>query len=513
MENEKKGPGKSKVIMSNAVIVLMLMVHAFIMSIISLLMGMAIDSAEKGLIDKFFMFILISLILVVVRFLAQTLAYRLIFRICCDKLLEVKDKLFRKDLIKDGWKNVDYSTNLEIIYANRYFTIYTSIDNVITLFFAIFTLFSIDWRAVIIGVLGALIPILSPILTQGKIRKNSLDYAAKSQIFQRFSFDHLNIKDEINRYNVEDEVYDKYRKHSAVQENARFKFENILYFATILSSGLGTLSILIVLLFAGILVSRGILTVGMIVSVMQLTSSLVAPIVQLSNIKSTYESSRPIFDSFKFDEEYEFKDPVKLEDGDLELKDIHFSYPDGEELFDGFSKKFEKGKKYLIQGQSGRGKSTLASIIAGELKPSEGAIYFNGQDIYNKDIKSSNIGYQNQVNKIFTGSLFDNIDFYRSYDPQDVKNMHDNVNLKPALDKIVEPNFGLSGGEKTLVALSRALLEVRDVMIFDEPTTGLNDELSEAITEKILSLPSTVIVISHISDINFSNKFDEVITL
>lgn len=129
-----------------------------------------------------------------------------------------------------------------------------------------------------------------------------MEYAAKSQIFQRFSFDHLNIKDEINRYNVEDEVYEKYRDHSVVQENARFKFQNILYFAAILSSSLGTLAILMVLLFAGILVSRGVLTVGMIVSVMQLTSSLVAPIVQLSNIKSTYESSRPIFNSFKFDE-------------------------------------------------------------------------------------------------------------------------------------------------------------------------------------------------------------------
>ncbi|MGX7347833.1 ATP-binding cassette domain-containing protein [Aerococcus vaginalis] len=502
-----------KLTWSNVLIVIMLFIHAATMAIVSILMGVVIDAATNKTMDKFVLYIGISVALVIIGFLAQTWGYRLIYTNSGKKLLAVKNKLLKKDLVKDGWKNVDYSTNLDIVYANRYVAIFMSIDMVITLILSMFTLFSIDWRAVIIGVIGAMIPLLSPLLTQKRIRQNADNFAKKSQLFQRFTYEHLNIKDEINRYNVEDRVIDKYKDKSVVQEQARFKLENLMYFAQIFSSALGTVSVLAVLLLAGLMVFSGALSVGMMISVMQLTSSLVAPVIQLSNTKAIYESSRPIFNSFHFDQEYEFKAPEKLPNGDLEVKDIHFAYDEGPELFDGFTKTFEQGKKYLIRGESGRGKSTLAGIIAGEIEPDQGGVYFSGTKMNRENIKNRNIGYQNQANKIFTGTVFENINFYRGYDRDTIQAMRDSVHLKPGIDKTVELNHGLSGGEKTLVAVSRALMESRDVMIFDEPTTGLNDELSEMITKRILNLPSTVIMISHISDDEFSSQFDEVITL
>ncbi|MCI5775566.1 MAG: ATP-binding cassette domain-containing protein, partial [Aerococcus sp.] len=145
--------------------------------------------------------------------------------------------------------------------------------------------------------------------------------------------------------------------------------------------------------------------------------------------------------------------------------------------------------------------------------PDEGGVYFNGNTMDRDNIKNQNIGYQSQANKLFTGTVFENIDFYRGYDRDTVEAMRESMHLKPEINKTIDLNSGLSGGEKTLVAVSRVLMEVRDVMIFDEPTTGMNNELSEMITKKILDLPSTVIMISHISDDEFASQFDEVITL
>lgn len=475
--------------------------------------GGVIDAATNKTMDKFVLYIGISIALVIIGFLAQTWGYRLIYTNSGKKLLAVKNKLLKKDLVKDGWKSVDYSTNLDIVYANRYVAIFISIDMVITLILSMFTLFSIDWRAVIIGVIGAMIPTLSPLLTQKRIHQNADNFAKKSQLFQRFTYEHLNIKDEISRYSVEARVFDKYKDKSVIQEQARFKLENLMYFAQIFSSALGTVSVLAVLLLAGLMVFSGALSVGMLISVMQLTSGLVAPVIQLSNTKAIYESSRPIFNSFHFDQDYEFKEPEKLPDGNLEVKNIHFAYGDGPELFNGFTQTFEQGKKYLIRGESGRGKTTLAGIIAGEIEPDEGGVYFNGNTMDRDNIKNQNIGYQSQANKLFTGTVFENIDFYRGYDRDTVGAMRESMHLKPEINKTIDLNSGLSGGEKTLVAVSRVLMEVRDVMIFDEPTTGMNNELSEMITKKILDLPSTVIMISHISDDEFASQFDEVITL
>ncbi|WP_425415827.1 thiol reductant ABC exporter subunit CydD [Paenibacillus tianmuensis] len=195
----------------------------------------------------------------------------------------------------------------------------------------------------------------------------------------------------------------------------------------------------------------------------------------------------------------------------IELRNIRFRYaPDSFELAVG-SLSFRPGEQIAIVGKSGSGKTTLLHLIAGLLKPLSGEVLVNGRPLAQYDEASwfDRISYITQHPYIFAGTFADNIVIGADRDVSraDIVQAAEAAGLAAVaaeLDKgydtfVGEGGRGLSGGEKQRLALARAFLKRPNVILFDEPTVGLDLQTERVLQRSIADLASkaTMITVAH----------------
>lgn len=174
--------------------------------------------------------------------------------------------------------------------------------------------------------------------------------------------------------------------------------------------------------------------------------------------------------------------------------------------------KIGDGEFIGIIGHTGSGKSTLIQHMNGLLRATSGGIYFNGQDIYDKDFNMkelrSKVGlvFQYPEHQLFETTIFADVCFGPKNLGLDKKTVE--LRAYEALRSVgfpselfYQPPFDLSGGQKRRVAIAGVLAMKPEVLILDEPTAGLDpagrDEILELISKMHKELGITVILVSH----------------
>ncbi|MGN1342195.1 MAG: ABC transporter ATP-binding protein/permease, partial [Bacilli bacterium] len=192
------------------------------------------------------------------------------------------------------------------------------------------------------------------------------------------------------------------------------------------------------------------------------------------------------------------------------LENVKFSYDGERTIIDDINMKIPNKGMVAIVGESGSGKSTIASLIMNTNSVSDGAIKLNDINIENISLDDiyDRISLVSTNSYIFNGSILDNL-LIGKYDA--TKSEINNALKKARLYDFVESladglntNVGqdgssLSGGQKQRLALARAILGNREMIIFDEATSNIDIESEEGIWEAIyeLSKDKTILVISH----------------
>jgi len=195
----------------------------------------------------------------------------------------------------------------------------------------------------------------------------------------------------------------------------------------------------------------------------------------------------------------------------IELKDVAFSYRDARFAMEQLNLTIEPYQKVALIGRSGAGKSTVLQLLAGLADPQDGQLLLDGQNRQTVTETSwfSQLSYISQHPYLYAGTLADNIaigelrEASRAAIEQaalDAGLTELIAQLPNGLDTVIgEGGRGLSGGEKQRVALARAFLKRPNVILFDEPTTGLDVKtervLQEAMT--VLGREATVITVAH----------------
>lgn len=184
----------------------------------------------------------------------------------------------------------------------------------------------------------------------------------------------------------------------------------------------------------------------------------------------------------------------------IRLNQLDFKYKDASEhALKNINLNIKSGEHIALIGRSGAGKSTLAQLIAQNLEPSSGTITYKQKDL--------NIGFLSQAPYIFNASIRDNITMFHQVDEAqilqvlaDVELKEKVLSLKDGLDtRIGEGGEMLSGGQMRRIELSRILLGHPDLLIFDEPATGL-DVKTENIIQNVIEQQFsniTMITIAH----------------
>ncbi|PRY83424.1 ABC transporter ATP-binding protein [Alkalibacterium olivapovliticus] len=203
----------------------------------------------------------------------------------------------------------------------------------------------------------------------------------------------------------------------------------------------------------------------------------------------------------------------------LSLESISFK-ADEQIILDSVSFKVKKGERITITGPSGGGKSTLLKIIASIINPTQGTVYFNGEDIQESDPLPyrQKVAYFFQNATLFDQTVRDNVSFpyeirEKEFDEEKCTAMLERVKLdRSYLDK---PIKDLSGGEKQRVALVRNLLFQPEVLLLDEVTSSLDAENKEIIYSMLdeLNEKESITILSVTHDEREIDKADRVLTI
>ncbi|MCL2193759.1 MAG: peptidase domain-containing ABC transporter [Treponema sp.] len=196
--------------------------------------------------------------------------------------------------------------------------------------------------------------------------------------------------------------------------------------------------------------------------------------------------------------------------GDIEFKNISFRYGMRSPVYKDLSFRIDKGQWAAFVGPSGCGKTTLVKLLLKFYQPEKGTVNIDGHDLRYIDTAAlrSRIGYVPQDIYIFAGTVAENIALGNPNAPmEDIiaaagkAGAHEFISALPEHyeTKLSEHGSTLSGGEKQRLALARALLENREIIILDEATSSLDTVSERAIHETIEKLRGSVtaILIAH----------------
>lgn len=194
----------------------------------------------------------------------------------------------------------------------------------------------------------------------------------------------------------------------------------------------------------------------------------------------------------------------------INFEDIHFSYPDGRSVLSRVNFKFYKGDRIGLIAANGSGKTTFFHLIMGLNKPTSGHMELFGKPIttlkdFDEVRRRIGLLFQDPDDQLFCPTVIEDVAFGPLNLGESKKKALDIARrtlAKLGLEGFEERvTFKLSGGEKRLVSLATVLAMEPDLLLLDEPLTGLDYDTSSKIVEIISNLDQSYIIISH--DIDF----------
>lgn len=202
----------------------------------------------------------------------------------------------------------------------------------------------------------------------------------------------------------------------------------------------------------------------------------------------------------------------------LKIRDLHYAYGNGMPALNGINAHIYEGEKIAVIGSNGAGKSTFFLTANGVLTPDQGEISYRGTVINKKNLKElrKNIGivFQDADNQIIASTVMAEVGF----GPMNLKlpkeevlsRVEEALTYMNILDYKDRPPHYLSGGEKKRVSIADIIAMKSEIIIFDEPTAGLdplNTQMLEEVLDKLGSEGKTMLISTH--DVDFVYRWAE----
>tara|TARA_A100001015_G_scaffold36310_1_gene40026 strand:- start:4023 stop:5306 length:1284 start_codon:yes stop_codon:yes gene_type:complete len=221
---------------------------------------------------------------------------------------------------------------------------------------------------------------------------------------------------------------------------------------------------------------------------------------------------------------YKNKDQDFSFEKNLKFTDVGYTYENNnQEVFRKINLEIKKNESVAIIGKNGSGKSTLLNLLTGLIKPSTGDILIDETKNLSKTNNNwlKKIGYVQQNIFLLNDTIRNNITFEndREFDDKNYSYVKEFINLDKAfsnlykgLDTIVgNDGLNLSGGQKQLVSIARALYKNSEIIVFDEANSALDQDYKEILKKIIYKLKGTKTIIFVTHDVSFlENSFDKV---
>ncbi|WP_353216208.1 type I secretion system permease/ATPase [Sandarakinorhabdus sp.] len=292
----------------------------------------------------------------------------------------------------------------------------------------------------------------------------------------------------------------------AVDESADVALRSRLLsaFATNVAASAQQIVYVGVVLYGVFLIADGAMASGSLIAASILAGRCVAPLGQVAGLLTRLSSTRAAY--ARLDEFMTMggdlapgAQPVRRQrlDGRIAFRNVVFHYPGTTtRVLDNVSFEIAPGEKVAIIGRVGSGKSTIGRLIMGLYEPSEGQVLIDGADVrqLHPDDLRRNIGSVLQDVTLFSGTIRDNITLGDpAIDDAELLRLailsgtHDFVGqIANGYDRrLADRGEGLSGGQRQSIAVARALGNAPPIVIFDEPTSAMDDPFEQALIARL----------------------------
>ncbi|WP_353894130.1 ABC transporter ATP-binding protein [Proteinivorax hydrogeniformans] len=387
---------------------------------------------------------------------------------------------------------------------------------VLTVITTILMLAQVGWQLTLI----AMVPL--PFLALGVVSFGKVIHRRFKRVQAAFSSMTESVQENLSGIRVvkafvqEDEEINRFKKSAQEHVDKNIHLIKIWGVLQPLVQVISTLSVILIIMFGGIAVINGDISIGDFVAFNTYLTLLIWPMMAIGHVINVLQRGRASMDRLNtiLDEEPDIYDGDNALDvdvkGDVEIKDLTFKYEDGTEALKNINLKIKRGETLAIIGRTGSGKTTLVNLLLRLANPPRDTVFIDGVDINDIKLKPlrESIGYVPQDNFLFSTNISGNIAFaLKDYEQKQVEeaakfaHVYDNIIEFPQkFDTMMgERGVTLSGGQKQRVSIARAIIKDPNILILDDSLSAVDTQTEEEILRQLKDIMKsrTSIIISH----------------
>lgn len=316
----------------------------------------------------------------------------------------------------------------------------------------------------------------------------------------------------IKSYSMKQYVIQKFDKENSDTIHTKYSVDRLFALNEGLSSFLALMVQIVVLFLSAYFIITERITVGTLLGMVQVSSNLANPLIMIFTNIPKIKSIQPIIEKLTVLSKYELNEVPKKQSATfnsvVSISNLSFAYEKQNRVLDKINLHIEKGKKYVIVGKSGCGKTTLVKLLAGYYTEYSGKILYDNTDLNmvneNDIVQLSSIIHQNIY--MFNESVYDNICLHEDYSKESIDKAVKASGLNDVIEKLPEGllyeagenGSNLSGGQKQRIAVARALIRNKPILILDEGTSAIDMQTAYDIENHLLKIEGlTIITITH----------------
>ncbi len=390
---------------------------------------------------------------------------------------------------------------------------------------AILIIFLINPLILLLGVAMIGLNAIISVLSSKPIKKHNKERSEMMSKYGGFIKEVLSAFHIIKTNDLESRITGTYQGESKKIQDKKFIIDRIMSYVYAIQNMNFTITFFGLMFFVSFLTLKGVILFSGVVVVAQNIDNIIGPVAQFSEALPRILSVKSLFvrieDTLKNQSVYEETQSFGGLTDKIEFKGVSFSYGENVVL-DNVDLTFEKGKKYLVVGPSGGGKSTVLRLLRKYFSPKEGSILIDGvdlMDIQKMDYFSKIANIEQQI-FLFEETLRNNLTLYKDFSEKEIWDAIDRAGLHEFVEAhtdglermILDNGKNISGGEKSRIAIARGLLNKADIIFLDEAFASLDYAKAREIEERLLALQGVSVVnVSHVIIEENKDKYDEIV--
>ncbi len=381
----------------------------------------------------------------------------------------------------------------------------------------IIVMINLNWQLALLTFTVLPLIIYASFLFRKKVRESYRKIRLRIARINSYLQENISGMTTVQIFNREQKNFERFTELNDSYKEAHL--ETIRYYAIFFPAIeiISSLALALILWYGGIKIIDHTLTLGIVVAFVQYSERFFQPIRDLSDkyniMQAAMASSERIFKLLDAPEQIMIPDnylPLPPAKGEIEFKNVTFSYNGTDNVLKDVSFKINPGEKVAVVGATGAGKTSLISLVTRMYEPTQGKILIDGVDTSRLKVEAlrQRIGVVLQDVFIFSGNIEENIRLgNQDISFEQVVEAAKNANAHKFIEKLShnyqhklsERGSNLSVGQKQLLSFARALAFNPEILILDEATSSIDTETEHLISDAINKLMEfrTSLIIAH----------------